>query len=257
MSPLAKQAAYSKKRVATPVSYKWVGWLLPLVVVCAVLFYAEDYLANPETLPINKVRVHGEFVNVDEAMLHRVIDGVVKGGYFNIDVERVREVVETLAWVDKASVRRVWPDTLSVSVSEQHPVAISREFGFINASGDVFKPLGKIKENTLPVFDGAISLNKMMLDKFYKMNMLLSKQKLTITDLQFDARHAIKLKLNNGLKVILGRGETMHRLERFISIYSDSLEKLVNDIDAIDLRYTNGMAISWKNKKSLGDMKHV
>lgn len=257
MSPLAKQAAYSRKNVATPVSYKWLGWLFPLIIVCAVLFYAEDYLANPETLPINKVRVHGEFVNVDEVMLHRVIDGVVEGGYFNVDVERVREVVETLAWVDKASVRRVWPDTLSVSVSEQHPVAISKKFGFINAAGDVFKPLGQIKENTLPVFDGDVSLNKTMLDKFYKMNALLSKQKLTITYLQFNARHAVELKLNNGLKIILGRGEAMHRLKRFISIYSNSIEKHIDDIDAIDLRYTNGMAVSWKNKKSLGDMKHV
>lgn len=262
MSVNTKQAAYLKKRELPALSYGWINWFIPLVLGCAVLFFIDDYLDNPQTLPINKIRIHGAFVNIDEAMLHHAIDGVVAGGYFNVDVERVREVVKKLAWVNEASVRRVWPDTLSVNVIEQQPIAIAKNIGLINAQGNIFKPLNNILPKSLPVFDGAANLNKMMLLKYYEMNKLLKKINRKITYLNIDARHAVALKLDNGLKIVLGRGETMHRLERFVSVYPKTLTEHVDDIDAVDLRYTNGMAIGWKNnlknlKGSSGDMKHV
>lgn len=262
MSPVNRQAAYLKKKELPSISYRWMNWVLPLIIGCAVLFFAKDYLSNPSTLPVNKIRVHGAFVNVDEAMLHRAVSGVVAGGYFNVDVERVREVVEHLPWVSEASVRRVWPDTLSVSVVEQKPVAVSKEKGLINARGDVFKPLNKMLQKSLPVFDGSTKLNKLMLSKYYEMNELLTSIDRTITHFKIDARHAIELKLDNGLTVVLGRENTMHRLERLMRIYNKVLISRINDVEVIDLRYTNGMAIGWKknlknNKAASGDVTNV
>jgi len=265
MSPVAKQAAYIKKKELPSISYRWINWVLPLVIVAAVLIFAQNHLSNPQTLPVNKIRVHGAFVNVDEAMLHRAVSGVVAGGYFNVDVERVREVVEKLPWVREASVRRVWPDTLSVSVVEQKPVAVSKKMGLININGDVFKPLNKILPATLPVFEGSVNLNKMMLEKYFEMNKLLLSIDRKISYLKVDARHAVELKLDNGLKVVLGREHDLHRLERLMLIYEKILASRINDIEVIDLRYTNGMAIGWKKKlKKIkasvdlsGDMKNV
>ena len=265
MSPVAKQAAYIKKKELPNISYKWINWGLPLMVVVAVLIFAQDHLSNPKTLPVNKIRVQGAFVNVDEEMLHRAVSGVVAGGYFNVDVEHVREVVEQLPWVREASVRRVWPDTLSVSVVEQKPVAISKKLGLINKDGGIFKPLNKELPTSLPVFEGAASLNKLMLEKYFEMNKLLTAINRKISYLKVDARHAVELKLDNGLKVVLGRENNLHRLERLMLIYGKILANRVNDIEVIDLRYTNGMAIGWKKKLNKikvsedlsGDMKNV
>lgn len=262
MSPAARQAAYLKKKELPSISFRWMNWMLPLIVAGAVIFFAEEHLSNPQTLPVNKIQVHGAFVNVDEAMLHRSIATVVAGGYFNVDVERVREVVEQLPWVSKASVRRVWPDTLSVSIVEQQPVAISKNSGLINANGDVFKPQDNVLPVLLPVLEGNIKLNKLMLSKYYEMNELLTAIDRKIVYLKLNARHALELKLDNGLKIILGRGDTTQRLERFIRIYNKILAPRASDIDVVDLRYTNGMAIGWKKKIKnytgmLGDRKHV
>ncbi len=261
MSPANRQAAYLKKRELPSISYRWMNWVLPLVIGCAVLFYVEDHLSNPSTLPVNKIQVHGAFVNVDESMLHSAVTGIVAGGYFNVDVERVREVVEQLPWVNKASVRRVWPDTLSVSVVEQKPVAISKKTGLINANGDVFKPLNNKLPTSLPIFDGSTKLNKIMLSKYHTMSEVLVSINRKITYLKIDARHAVELKLDNGLKVVLGREDNMHRLERLMSIYNKVLISRINDIEVIDLRYTNGMAIGWKknlkNKAASGDVTNV
>ena len=249
---------YLKKKELPSVSFHWVNWALPLVLGCAVLFFAQDHLSNPSTLPVNKIRVHGAFINVDEAMLHNAVSNVVAGGYFNVDVERVREVVEQLPWVSEASVRRVWPDTLSVSVVEQKPVAISKKTGLINADGDVFEPKNNKLSEALPVFDGSTKLNKLMLSKYYEMNKLLITIDRKITYLKIDARHAVELKLDNGLKVVLGREDNMHRLERLMRIYNKVLISRINDVEVIDLRYTNGMAIGWKNNKAAsGDVTNV
>lgn len=259
MSASAKQAAYIKKKELPSVSFHWMSWLLPVAVVCAILFYAENHLSHPQTLPVNKIRVHGAFINVDEAMLHRAIAGVIAGGYFNVDVERVREVVEQLPWVHKASVRRVWPDTLSVSVVEQKPVAISKTLGLINQNGEVFKPENMSSTDTLPVLEGSVDVNKIMLQKYHEMNGMLAGINRKIAYLKFDARHALELKLDNGLKVVLGRDNTEYRLKRLTRIYNKVLLGRINDIESVDLRYTNGMAIGWKKniKGMLGDMKHV
>lgn len=262
MSPVNKQAAYLKKKDAPSISFKWVNWALPIIVLCAALFFAKYYLSNPNTLPVNKIRVHGEFINVNEAMLHSAVTNVVAGGYFNVDVDNVRKVVEKLPWVSEASVRRVWPDTLSVSIAEQKPVAISKKIGLINASGDVFKPEKKLAISKLPVFEGEQKLNKLMLSKYHELNQLLISIDKKIVYLKLDARHALELTLDNSLKVVLGRDDTINRLERFILIYHKILAKHTGDIEVVDLRYTNGLAISWKknfkkNKGTLGDAKHV
>jgi len=264
MSIKAKQAAYLHKKEQTERSYRWVSAVVFLAMLAASLFWTSGYLNSPTTLPVNKIRVHGAFVNVDEAMLYKAIGAVVAGGYFNVDVEHVREVVEKLAWVDNASVRRVWPDTLSVSVVEQKPIAVSKNNGLINAKGKVFKPLTENKNRSLPVFDANVKLNNMMLEKYSKMNALLKNIKRKISYYRIDARHATTIKLDNGLSIKLGRdaGAPFTRLERFLSIYNKTLKEHVNRIDVVDLRYTNGMAIAWKknlknSKASSGDMKHV
>lgn len=253
MTAKTGQAIYLKRRESSSISYRYVNWLLPLIVISAIFILAEKHLSDPQTLPVNKIRVHGAFVNVDEPMLRRAIDGMVSGGYFNVDVERVREVVEQLPWISKASVRRVWPDTLSVSVIEQEPVAVSEKFGLMNADGEIFKPITESNVSKLPVLDGPVNLNKLMLSKYFEINKLLSPLGLKVSHLKIDARHAVELKLDNGLMVVLGRGEIKRRLERLISIYEKTLANRSGNIDAIDLRYTNGMAIRWKkiieNKK--------
>ncbi len=262
MAAKMQQAAYIREKRSMPAfSFQWLNWLLPLLLVLSALFWAEHQLSKPQTLPVKKIQVHGAFINLNEEMLHRAISNTVAGGYFNVDVEQIRKVVEQLPWVETASVRRVWPDTLSVNVVEQKPVAISKTNGLINKKGEVFKPLQPIKQN-LPVFEGKAALNPLMLKHYYAMNEQLKAIDRKIVYLKFDDRHAIALKLDNGVKVMLGRGDASVRLQRMIKIYPRVLSARIDDIAVIDLRYTNGMAIAWKkktgkNKAVAGDMNHV
>ncbi len=262
MAAKLKQAAYIQKKEIPAFSWRWLNWLIPLMIIIAGMFWAEQQLSNAKTLPVKKIRVHGTFINLSEEMLYQSVSKAIAGGYFNIDVEHVREEVEQLPWVKRATVRRVWPDTLSVSVIEQKPVAVAKGFGLVNTQGEVFKPAEKYTAKVLPVFDGKPSLNMEMLQKYHAMNALLAGIQQKIVYMKFDARHALQIELDNGLKLVLGRGDSKRRLQRMLKIYPRVLAARVQDIDVIDLRYTNGMAISWKkkmqNSKAIaGDMNHV
>lgn len=119
-----------------------------------------------------------------------------------------------------------------------------------------------MNSTSLPIFEGNTNLNKLMISKYNEMNKLLIAINRKIVYLKLDARHALELKLDNELKIVLGRGDTAKRLERFILIYHKVLARRASDIEIVDLRYTNGMSISWKknikhNKGLAGDTKHV
>ena len=45
-------------------------------------------------------------------------------GFFGQDITSVREQIESMPWIKGVVVRKIWPDRLSVVVTEHVPVAI-------------------------------------------------------------------------------------------------------------------------------------
>lgn len=242
------QAVYLHKQPSPVEVKRWLNWVVPTIVLLGLLIWAAKHLSDPATLPINKVRVHGTFVNLNENMLHKAVDNIVAGGYFNVNVNEVREVIENLPWVYQATVRRVWPNTLSVTVIEQKAVARWAAGGLLNEQGEVFKPAEASNVNALPLFSGPEQLNKLMLEKFRQISELVTPLQSDITHFTMDARHAVSVEFANGIQVVLGRENTLHRLQRLIKIYPRVLGKRQAEIKSIDLRYTNGMAVAWKKQ---------
>ena len=60
------------------------------------------------------------------------ITGRVKGDFFTVNLNQVRSLFESVPWVRRASVRRIWPDALRVSIEEQQPLALWNENQMVN-----------------------------------------------------------------------------------------------------------------------------
>jgi cell division protein FtsQ len=73
-----------------------------------------------------------------------------------------------------------------------------------------------------------------------------------LTSLQLDARGAWELALDNGVSVRVGRKQVDERLVRFTDTALRLVAQRAHDIDYVDLRYTNGFAIGWRNSASRG-----
>lgn len=238
---------WAERMPAFPLNARWLVRGGLLIVVVGLLGLIVDRLADPATLPIRKIRVTGALVQVNEAMLRETVLGKVEGGYFNIDVDAIRRTVEQLPWVKAAAVRRVWPDAISIRVVEQQPLARWAAGGLVNTQGELFRPRVESYPPGLREFSAPDGLTMVVTEHYRSMAAQLAPLDLHITRLQLDARHAIRLTLDNGIELVLGREQQTARLQRFVRVYEKSLAGQVSRIRRIDLRYHHGMAVQWQH----------
>ena len=97
-----------------------VVFSLILLATIGAIAWAASELSDPTALPIRRVQIEGEFKHLDPEHLQEVVVGVVDAGFFRVDVARVRERLLDEPWIREATIRRVWPESLHVSIVEQH-----------------------------------------------------------------------------------------------------------------------------------------
>jgi len=224
-----------------------LGGLLLTVVVLGSLGWALKTLWDPANLPISEVQIIGRFQHLDPARLQQRASAAVRGGFFSIDVEQVRAVLLVDPWIAQVSVRRVWPNRLLVRIREQQPVARWGDRGLLNAAGELFIP----EQDTLPAalvsVDGPPGTERQVLGHLRELQTLLAGTGLKPDRLWLTPRRAWHLRLDNGIRVVVGRSDFKRRLRRLAGVYSPLLGQRATDIDTIDLRYTNGFAVGWKS----------
>ena len=247
MSAQASLKLTSGQRFSDCFNHPWLlrSILMVGILVITVVFIQQIELS--EILPIKKVRVTGSLVHVNEPMLRKAIAGKIHGGYFNLNISQIKDVVEKMPWIKMVNVRRVWPDTVSISVVEETPVAIWNNKALVNSNGVIFTP-DHFKVSGIPEFVAPEGTGPLAIKWFNAFQLKLQTQQMKISRLSIDARRAITLELRNGITVVLGREIQLKRLSRFINIYNHQLNKNVAMIKKIDLRYSNGLAVQWNQR---------
>jgi len=71
---------------------------------------------------------------------------------------------------------------------------------------------------------------------------------LSIARLKLSGRHAWRLRVDTGTVVQLGVDDFDKRLRRFAKVYPKLKAKWKSEIESVDLRYANGMAVQWADK---------
>jgi cell division protein FtsQ len=247
MSSQASLKLTSTQRLADWFNHPWLLRSIMMITFLGVVGVFIQQIKFSEILPIKKVRVTGSLVHVNEAMLRNAIAGKIHGGYFNLNISHIKDVVEKMPWIKGVNVRRVWPDTVSISVIEETPVAIWNNKALLNNEGIVFIP-DDFKVTGLPEFITPDGTGKLAIKWFNMFQAKLIPQQLKISRLIIDTRRAITLELENGVTVVLGREIQLKRLSRFIDIYNHQLNQNIAMIKKIDLRYSNGLAVQWNQR---------
>jgi cell division protein FtsQ len=249
----------SKQDSRTGVSIPWdrVGrWAMALSLVAVLLgggYLGVAWASNPNTLPLQLVRIEGEFKHLDRARLEQVVAGEVRGGFFSVDVETIREAVRQLPWVDEVAVRRVWPDTLRIWVAEQLPLARWGEKGLLNDRGEPFWPPLKEIPADLPRLSGPEGTEPEMVARYQELSRLLQPLELQVVQLRQDARGAWVGEFDNGASVQLGSRDLRLRFRRFVRLYPRLKAAGKGLPRQVDLRYTNGLVVHWAKDASSGE----
>lgn len=244
----------TNRRIAPKQERRWISpRVMASVVLGAVLVAAAGWgsaeLFDPQTFPIRSIQIIGDLHHLSKAQLQDIVASHATGGFFNVDVGSIQRAVTELPWTDSVSVRRVWPDSLHIRVTEQVPFARWGEKGLLNARGELFYPESDDIPSGLPDFHGPEGQEGAVMSAYRDMSRALAPVGLRITKLVLDERRAWLLELDNGIELKLGRVDHYPRLVRFVRVYPKLLAgKAEAAVRSVDFRYTNGFAVLWKGQ---------
>ncbi len=234
--------------------YSFLLWLqLPLL---ALLVYGAYHWGERWwQQPLQNVEIRGELQETNNRQLRLDVWQVADGRYVDVDMQAVKNAVEQQPWVNRAEVYRQWPHGLVVRVEEQQPVARWGRNALLNTSGQVFYPGSWQGYEHLPLMSGPEERALSMMEQFRSLSQLLRPLQLKLDALHLEPRGAWTLALNNDIRLLLGRGETLAKVRRFSRIYQAELSEHSARVQTVDARYTNGLAVTWKPEDENGAEK--
>ena len=233
-----------------PQLMKDVADLLYVAGAAALLVVAVIGVARLPLFPIREVVVTHELREVRRGEIERSLAGKLRGNFFSINLEMVRQALEELPWVRRAEVRRQWPAGIAVSIEEHVPVAVwgAGSGQLVNSHGEIFTAGASLPfAERLPVLLGPVGFVPEMLGYYQLAVELLKPTGRTPRFLNVSPRLALQLKLDDGMIVELGRQQAKapvhERLERFVEYYPTVLSAARRRPEIVDMRYPKGFAL--------------
>ncbi|MGH8402800.1 MAG: cell division protein FtsQ/DivIB, partial [Gammaproteobacteria bacterium] len=214
---------------------------LAVVIVLAVR-YAKPLLEGPV---LTELVIPGKLEHAQPQAVRAAVLSALGSGFFTTNVEAVQNAVQAVPWVASAAVRRSWPHTLYIDVTEELPVARWNGDGLMDAQGKVFVHAGGKTWPKLPLLTGPEGSGQDVLTQFNTFASVLTPRGLAILQLTVDARGDATLELSDGIQVRLGREDAELRLERFAAVALPTLSEKLATVAYVDMRYTNGFAVGY------------
>lgn len=232
-------------------NHRWLRKISLGILLLATLIWGWQKLSDPKTLPIRAVQIEGSMPHIDKQALRQAILPAVQVGFLKFDASGLHDRLLQLPWVATAEVKRVWPDSIKIIITEQKPVARFGNDSLVNDQGEVFS-LGKTSiPANLPLFVGPLGQQKQMVQAYQAMNQVLAPLSLNIVTLVLDTQQFWRVRLNNGLVIFIGRIDPLKRLERFVEIYPQVIGNRASMVNYVDLRYAHGVAVRYKSQGSI------
>lgn len=204
-------------------------------------------------LRVSDVVIEGR-ANTPEPLLRAAI-GVSKGDpILGFSLEQARTRIETLSWVEHATVERRLPGTVVVYLQERAPFAIWQnqgKFVLVDRVGQVVANQDVAQFHTLPLIvgAGAPGAASEILDALTERPALAAK----VTASVRVGERRWNLRLTNGIDVFLPEGHTAAALDRLMQLQREHAV-LERPLAAIDLRLPDRMVLRPKSEAKDGSV---
>lgn len=233
-----------------------LNWRRPLAMIAAFAavgaagFGIWSAIVNAGYEEFRTLEISGPMRNVSAQDIQDVLTDHLENGFLEFNIVAAREDVVALPWVRNASLRRGWPGVLHVQLEEQEPVATWLGTALMNSDGEVFVDGAVGYSGVLPDIGGPAGMQLDLLERMRELRAELSPRSLNLKRIYRTERRAERIWLANGVEVRLGRRDYDKRLNRFIDIAWPALQDKAATVEYVDMRYTNGFAVGWKQENS-------
>ncbi|MBM3367021.1 MAG: FtsQ-type POTRA domain-containing protein [Betaproteobacteria bacterium] len=223
------------------------------LVATAFVYAGLQALARSSLFPLRDLVVAGSLQHTPRAQIERVTAGF-GGNFFAADLSALRARLESLPWVRRVEVRRVWPDRVEIVLEEHVALARWGDTALVNTFGEPFAgQLEDAQAAQLPLFAGPAQTERELARRYQRFAGILQPLGEVPERVILTPRHAWQLRTSGGLHLELGRdgAEPVEaRLARFVAAHRSTLGRLPpSGTRHVDLRYPNGFVLrvpEWK-----------
>jgi cell division protein FtsQ len=247
-----------RNRFKNPTKERKPRWKLPTCVVewrsyarraALLLLLAGGLAALTWALdrPVRVISMDGSFQRVSPGQIEKAVAPFSQTGFMSADLDNIQRAVEVLPWVEHARIQRRWPNSLHVTVIEQTAAARWGDSGLLNTRGELFVRSATHVPAELPRLSGPDGTETQVAQRYLSVQGRMLEAGMRIAALRLDERGAWEMDLDSGVTVRLGRRDVDERIDRFIHTASQVISHRLNEITYVDMRYSNGFAIGWRN----------
>ncbi|MFN7834878.1 MAG: cell division protein FtsQ/DivIB [Burkholderiaceae bacterium] len=234
--------------------------LFSIMSLVLLMVAALAWLTSRPMFDVRCVRLEGGMAHVTAAGIRLNAVPLLRGNFFTMDLHAARAAFEAVPWVRKASVRRIWPNQLSVRLEEHEPVAQWGESALINGYGEAFVVNLAEVDAELPLLHGPAGSQQIVLKRFVDLKRWLARINLKPVALRLSDRFAWSATLAGGLRLELGREQTSATLQErvglFVKSYTVVTAQLMKSVQVVDLRYPNGFSLKGEPLRAVLTVKN-
>jgi cell division protein FtsQ len=202
-------------------------------------------------VPVTHIVVQGATPEASAEWVRRDLSAITGEDIWQVDLNAVQAQLLKNTWLTHADVRRVWPDTLVVEIAIHHPIAHWQGDQLLDSDGSVFQPNGMSRgladTESLPNLSGPDGRQWAVWERYLSLKPALAAEGLEMVGLIENSRGSLDVMLQGGTKIRLGMEQIESRLQRLLDVYQKTLAGKLDQIAVIDLRYSNGFAVQWRN----------
>jgi cell division protein FtsQ len=231
-----------------------VSLAVGIIALGVLLSAGVMWIARAPWFTIRAIEIQGDAQRNSAATIRANTLPRLQGSFFTLDLKRAQRVFESVPWVRKAVVRRVWPNRLAVRLEEHQPAArwasADGNERLLNVQGEVFEAnLGEVEGDALPLLSGPDGSSALVLQMHQRLQRSFARLERQVVLLELSGRGSWSLALDDDAEIELGRGaadEVVARSERFVSTLTQVTQHYKAPLVSADLRHPAGYAVRLK-----------
>ena len=215
------------------------AWISLFTIVLVLSFLALNR-------PIDSINVSGDLKRVSTKSIENNTKNLLTKGFLSFNASEIKKKLETLDWVQSVEIVRIWPNKIDIRIMEETLVGIWNNDLILNSSGKLYVVDQRSIPENIPQLNGPKGSERDVMTLFIKIDSLLIGRGLYLEAITLDARGSWSFTIKPKIEIKLGKTEINQKLERFFLALDQSLLAKIHKVSYIDLRYSEGLAVSWK-----------
>jgi cell division septal protein FtsQ len=220
--------------------------------VVGLMWYVQRLYTSP-LCAIRYVHILGNDSKQVKNTLQKTVAPLSGNGLFQISAKALESELKGWDCVERITLWRIFPCLLIIRVYTRVPIAIfqsdvttvDQPTQWLDKTGFIFTSAPQITIKQLPRLIGSKEQATHLLRRYQALDALLKNQALQVDIIRLDTENRCYIELSNGIRLLFGHLDPCKQLQKLLHAHPFVLHQ-ADKIAALDLRYSTGMAITWR-----------